>query len=116
MGAMAIDPPAQPSETFYASRWTSGNRIFRTRITVTAEHVIRAKRHLFGLNEESIVMNKVASVHLDSGLFFADLVIESSGGTDPILSHGHWKSEAHRVRDLIEHYQASGAAQPRQTA
>ena len=113
---MAIDPPAQQSETFYASRWTRGNHIFRTRITVTPEHVIRAKRHLFGTNEESIVMNKVASVHLDSGLFTADLVIESSGGTDPITSNGHRKRDAHRIRDLIEHYQTSGAAAPRQTA
>jgi hypothetical protein len=34
-------------------------------------------------------------------------VIESSGGTDPITSHGHRKADAVMIRDLIEKFQAT---------
>jgi hypothetical protein len=39
-------------------------------------------------------------------MIWSDIRIESSGGTDPILSHGHGKGDALRIRDLIEGYQA----------
>jgi hypothetical protein len=32
--------------------------------------------------------------------------VGSTGGTDPITSHGHHKKDAQRIRDLIEQYQA----------
>jgi len=37
-------------------------------------------------------------------------VIESTGGTDPLTSHGHRKRYAQRIRDLIETYQAQSRA------
>jgi hypothetical protein len=40
-------------------------------------------------------------------VLWSDIVIESSGGTDPIASHGHRKRDAQRVRDLIENFQAA---------
>jgi len=95
-------------ETFVASRWTKGNRIFPTRIEVNAQRVSRVKPRLFGSNEESIGIAQVASVHIKTGVFWSDIVIESTGGTDPITSHGHRKDDAKRIRDLIEAYQASG--------
>ena len=52
-------------------------------------------------------MSKVASVHISTGVFWAEIVIESTGGTDPITSHGHRKRDAQRIRDLIETYQAT---------
>ena len=94
-------------ESFVASRWTKGNRIFPTRIEVNAQRVSRVKPRLFGSNEESIGIAQVASVHIRTGVFWSDIVIESSGGTDPITSHGHRKEDAKRIRDLIETYQAS---------
>jgi hypothetical protein len=39
-------------------------------------------------------------------VFWSEIVIESTGGSDPITSHGHRKAEAQRIRDLIESYQA----------
>jgi len=101
------DPSAQ-GESFVASRWTKGNRIFPTRIEVNAQRVSRVKPRLFGSNEESIGIAQVASVHIRTGVFWSDIVIESTGGTDPITSHGHRKEDAKRIRDLIEAYQASG--------
>ena len=98
---------ASEGETFVASRWTRGNLFFPTRIVVTAQRVSRVKPRLFGSNEESISMSQVASVHISTGILWSDIVIESSAGTDPITSHGHRKSDAQRIRDLIEGYQSA---------
>ena len=97
---------SSPAETFAASRWTRGNFFFPTRIVVSPQRVIRTKSRLFGSNEESIPISKVASVHISTGVFWAEIVIQSTGGTDPITSHGHRKADAQRIRDLIETYQS----------
>jgi hypothetical protein len=97
--------PPPNGESFAASRWTKGNLFFPTRIVVNPQHVSRIKPRLFGSNEESIGIPQVASVHISTGIFWAEIVIESTGGTDPITSHGHRKADAQRIRDLIESYQ-----------
>jgi len=96
---------SSPAETFTASRWTKGNRLFPTRVVVSPQRVIRVKSRWFGSNEESIPISKVASVHISTGMVWSDIVVESTGGTDPITSHGHSKKDAQRIRDLIETYQ-----------
>jgi hypothetical protein len=101
----AIPPADSRGETFSASRWTQGNFFFPTRIVVTPLRVSRAKSRLFGSNEESIAMSKVASVHISTGVLWSEIRIESTGGTDPITSHGHRKADAQRIRGLIESYQ-----------
>lgn len=100
--------PPESAETFAASRWTQGNFFFPTKLVVSPQRVSRVKSRLFGSNEESIAMSKIASVHISTGVFWSEIVIESTGGTDPITSHGHRKADAQRVRDLIEQYQAHG--------
>lgn len=105
-GAAINAMDSSPSETFSASRWTRGNFFFPTRLVVSPQRVARVKSRLFGSNEESIAMSKVASVHISTGMFWSEIVIESTGGTDPITSHGHRKGDAQRIRDLIEMYQA----------
>jgi hypothetical protein len=104
MAASPIDPST--SESFSASRWTQGNFFFPTRLVISPQRVARVKSRLFGSNEESIAMSKIASVHISTGVLWAEIVIESTGGTDPITSHGHRKADAQRIRDLIEKYQA----------
>lgn len=93
-------------EIFQASRWTRGNVLFPTIIEVTDRAVIRRKRHWFTLDEMSISIFKVASVHIRTGLVWSEILIESSGGADPIRSHGHAKADAQRIKELIEGYQA----------
>jgi hypothetical protein len=105
-GAAINAMDSSPSETFTASRWTRGNFFFPTRLVVSPQRVARVKSRLFGSNEESIAMSNVASVHINTGVFWSEIVIESTGGTDPIMSHGHRKGDAQRIRDLIEMYQA----------
>jgi len=94
------------AETFTARRWTTGNFLFPTRLVVSPIRVSRVKSRWFGSNDESIAMSKIASVHISTGVMWAEIRIESTGGTDPITSHGHRKADAQRIRDLIETYQA----------
>lgn len=90
------------SELFKASRWTKGNRLFPTVIEISDQSVIRRKRNWFTLNEMSIHLSRVASVRIETGLLWSDVLIESTGGTDSLDSHGHTKAEARRIKELIE--------------
>jgi hypothetical protein len=90
---------------FTASRLTRGNFWFPVRIEITRERVAFVKPRLIGANEESIPISKVASVNISTGLIWSDIRIDSSGGSNPILSHGHRKADARRIRDLIEIFQ-----------
>jgi len=99
---VSVDPSG---ESFTASRWTKGNFLFPTRIVVTPEHVLRVKPRLFGSTQESIAIPAVASVQISTGVFWSDIRIDSAGGTNPVLSHGHSKGDAERIRDLIEGFQ-----------
>ena len=94
---------------FKASRWTRGNRLFPTSIEVTERSVIRHKPSLFGSDEMSIAIEKIASVHIKTGIIWSDVLIESTGGSDPLKSHGHTKTDARRIRDLIEAAQGARA-------
>ena len=108
MGISSAGPnPAASDEAFSASRWTRGNLWFPTRIVVSPLRVSRVKRRLFGSNEESISISQVASVKISTGILWSDILIESTGGTDPITSHGHRKADALRIRDLVESFQAA---------
>src|ERR1700676_3391441 len=105
------NPPAPgaapPDQTFSASRLTAGNLFFPTRIVVNSLRVTRVKRRMFSRSEESISISQVASVKIATGILWSDILIESTGGTDPITSHGHRKADALRIRDLVEGFQAA---------
>jgi hypothetical protein len=101
-----------PTETFAASRWTRGNFLFPTHIEVNEQAVTRRKRSWFSRDEISVSMSKVASVHIKTGFFWSDILIESSGGSDPLASHGHRKADARRIKELVETYQAAFARNP----
>ena len=95
---------------FTASRLTSGNLLFPVRIEVNQNRVTRIKPRLFGSNEESIAIPKVASVNIQTGLIWSDIRIDSAGGSNPIMSHGHRKNDAQAIRDLIERLQQTQRA------
>lgn len=101
-----------PAELFKASRWTRGNFLFPTRIEVSDKSVVRRKRSWFSVDEISMSIFKVASVHIRTGFFFSNILIESSGGSDPMASHGHSKADARRIKELIENYQAEAVGRP----
>jgi len=95
-------PWTMPTESFAASRWTPGNHLFPTILEVTGTAVVRRKRSWFTRNEMSIHLQRIASVHVETGILWSDILVESSGGADPIASHGHRKADARRIKDLIE--------------
>src|SRR5689334_6302269 len=107
MSTQSAIPNSGSGQTFTASRWTKGNHIFPTRIVVSPLHVSRVKPRLFGNTEESIAISQVASVEIKTGVIWSEIRIDSTGGADPITSHGHRKNDAVRIRELIETYQAS---------
>ena len=100
-----------PTEAFRASRWTKGNLLFPTVIEVSDKAVTRRKRSWFSQDEMSITISKVASVHIRTGMVWSEILIESSGGTDAMKSHGHTKADAQRIKALIEDAQATLALQ-----
>ena len=99
-----------PTEIFKTSRWTRGNLLFPTYIEVSDKAVSRRKRSWFHSDEMSMSISKIASVHIKTGLIWSEIRIESTGGADPITSHGHRKRDAVSIRELIESYQAGRGA------
>jgi predicted small integral membrane protein len=97
--------PFMAGDVFRASTWTRGNRLFPTQVAVTPTSVIQHTPRWIGKQDESIHIAHVASVKIDTHLFFSDVVIETSGGSEPVVCHGHWKSDAIRIKELIERYQ-----------
>jgi len=108
--------PFATGDVFRASRWSSGNRLFPTQVLITPTSVVHYTARWFGRKEETIHMAHIASVKIETGVLFSDVFIETSGGTDPILCHGHYKGDAARMKTLIEGYQTayyrSGAPRP----
>ena len=96
-------------EVFRASRWTRGNFLFPTYIEVSDKAVTRRKRSWFSKDEITINISKIASVHIKTGLVWSEILIESSGGTDPLSSHGHRKADALRIKELVENAQSDMA-------
>jgi len=99
--------PFAPGDVFRASRLSSGNRLFPTQVLITPESVVQFKPKWIGHDEEVIHMAHVASVKISTGLLLSDLEIETSGGSDPILCHGHHKADATRMKALIEQAQSA---------
>jgi hypothetical protein len=97
--------PFMDGDVFRASRWTRGNHLFPTQLAVTPTSVVQYTPQWIGKREESIHIAHVASVRIDTHLLFSDVIIETSGGTDPIVCHGHGKADAIRIKQLIERYQ-----------
>ena len=102
---------------FRASRLSRGNLLFPTQVAVTQTSIVHYKPEIVGGREQSMHMAHVASVLIDRNLFFADVMIESSGGASPVRCHGHRKADAVEMKRLIEqfqsdHYRTRGGAQP----
>lgn len=90
------------SEVFYASRWTTGNRLFPTELEITDTAIIRRKRTWVSYEEETINFYRVASVRIQTGPMWSTIVIESTGGTDSIVCTGHHKDDALLIKQMID--------------
>ncbi|MBI3402806.1 MAG: PH domain-containing protein [Acidobacteria bacterium] len=92
-------------DVFVASRFSAGNRLFPTQVLITPTSVVQYTPRWIGRQEETIHLAHVASVRIQTGALLSDVRIETTGGTDPILCHGHHKRDADRMKNLIEGYQ-----------
>jgi hypothetical protein len=97
--------PFAAGDVFRASRLSRGNRIFPTQVLITPTSVVHYTPELVGRKEHSIHMAHVSSVSIDTNLFFSNVKIETSGGSSPVLCHGHRKRDAVRMKQLIEQHQ-----------
>ena len=91
---------------FRASRLSRGNRVFPAQVMITPSSITFFKPQLIGKFEESIHLAHVASIKVDTGVVFADVCIETSGGQNPIVCHGHTKGDVLKMKKLIEEYQS----------
>jgi hypothetical protein len=87
---------------YQASRFTKGNGWFPDRIRLEAEAVVFEKRHLIGHEEESVRYQQIASVSIQRGLFFADLLFETTGGSAPVFLNGLWGSSAEAAKRELQ--------------
>ena len=91
--------------TFISSRWTPGNLYFPDMLTLDNDAIIYKKSAIVGSKEEHINYKSVASVKLKKGMIFADLIIETSGGSQSIIIRGLSNQDAHKASELIRKVQ-----------
>lgn len=106
---MLSRPFTKDAAVFTASRFTSGNRMFPTQIAVYPTKVVRYTPKWVGHEEQTISIDQIASVRVSAGLFFADVIIETTGGSQPIVCHGHWKGDAKGIQEKISQTLAARA-------
>ena len=108
-------PLAREGAIFRASRLSGGNHVFPTQVIITPTSVMHYTPQWIGKFEHSIHIAHVASVLIDTGFFFSDVLIETTGGASPIRCHGHPKSHAVRMKQLVEQYQSEYYRDPGQS-
>jgi len=97
--------PFAKGDVFRASRLSGGNRLFPTQVLINPTSVVQYTPSWIGREEETIHMAHISSVRIQTGMMLSDVIIETSGGSDPIRCHGHWKRDADRMKALIERFQ-----------
>jgi len=91
---------------FRASRWSRGNRLFPPQVAITPDSITLFQPQWIGKMEESIHLTHVSSIKIDTNLLFSDVFIETTGGRNPIVCHGHTKGDAVEMKRLIERFQS----------
>jgi len=97
---------------FRASRLSKGNHLFPAQVVITPTSITHFRPQWIGKLEESIHMAHVASIKIDTHMFFSDVFIETTGGQNPIVCHGHTKGEAVEMKKTIEKYQSEYYRKP----
>ncbi|MGA7992244.1 MAG: PH domain-containing protein [Thermoanaerobaculia bacterium] len=85
----------------HASRLTGGNALFPVQVTVFPDRLSRYKPGFLGHTEDSIPINQIASVKVQAGVVFADVVVDSTGGSPAVVIHGLWKADAEVLKNRI---------------
>jgi len=91
---------------FKASRLSQGNRLLPAQVIVSNDSITLYQPQWIGKIEESIHISHVSSIKIDTNLVFSDVFIETTGGHNPIVCHGHTKGDAVAMKKLIEKLQS----------
>ncbi len=95
------------ADTYQSSRLTSGNLLFPDQLTIADDGVHFLKRKLFGSDEETINYKQISSVRSKNGIIWATLLVETSGGSQPVVINGLGKGDAKGIKEAIRQYQNS---------
>ena len=103
---MRKNRPLPGEHVFRASRLTKGNRIFPAQVVITPGSVTVVQPQWVGKLEESAHIAHISSIQIDTNMVFSDISIETTGGHNPMICHGHTKGDAIRIKQVIEGFQS----------
>ncbi|MDR0684801.1 MAG: ribosomal protein L7/L12 [Spirochaetaceae bacterium] len=86
--------------TFTASRASSGNTLFPDKLEIDTVNVTYYKGNFFGYESSIIAISSIASVSMSSGIFFVDVIIETTGGKR-VVANGFKKADAKSIVGLL---------------
>ena len=98
--------PLKGDYVFRASRLTRGNRIFPAQVVITKGSVTVVQPQWVGKLEESAHIAHISSIQIDTNMVFSDISIETTGGHNPMVCHGHTKGDAVKIKQVIEQFQS----------
>jgi len=98
--------PLKGDHVFRASRLTRGNRIFPAQVVITKGSVTVVQPQWVGKLEESAHIAHISSIQIDTNMVFSDISIETTGGHNPMVCHGHTKGDAVKIKQVIEQFQS----------
>lgn len=88
--------------TFIANRISANhNVLFPDRLDIDWDRVIYYKGAIIGYQSTSMPRDRISSVRVLSNIFFADVIIESSGGRR-IEVNGLSKKDAKAISELLQ--------------
>lgn len=104
-------PPVGQSQTFTAKWYTPDNHLYSTSISVSPLGVCRHKpTGIFTSPEKRCFpISKVLTVGIRPGLASDEVIVESTGGGEPLIGDGLSSSDAKQITDLILRYQRDEA-------
>lgn len=91
-------------KTYRSCRWTYGNLFFQDALVLESDGIIFRKGNLFGSREEHISYDAVSSFRITNGILFSTISIETTGGSQPIVVSGLWKSEIKKIQDSLREF------------
>lgn len=107
--------PLPGAHVFRASRLTRGNRIFPAQVVISQASVTLLQPQWIGKREESAHIAHISSIEIDTNMLFSDVSIETTGGHNPLVCHGHTKGDAVKMKEVIQQFQSEYYGKPTKT-
>lgn len=98
--------PLPGAHVFRASRLTRGNRIFPAQVVISQASITLLQPQWIGKREESAHIAHISSIDIDTNMLFSDVSIETTGGHNPLVCHGHTKGDAVKMKEVIQQFQS----------